>query len=159
MKYRKRISGVLALLLLMTAMLFVPSSVAATPTSCVPDAGEPLKCFCEEVNRDTSGGKATVENKKICEINSNSGASSSKSLLAKEGIVKKILNFMSWLTGLLAAVYLIVGGFKIIVSGGESDSVASGRKMIIYAMVGIAVVISSNLIINLVIGAVNNASK
>lgn len=135
---------------------FKYSVVAAT--ACEPDPANPLKCFCEEVNRDIAG--ASKDSKKICKINDTENASGSqRGLLGENGIIKKVLNLLSWITGFLAAIYLIVGGFKIITSSGDSDSVASGRKMIVYAMVGVLVVISSNLIINLVIGAVNNASK
>lgn len=132
------------------------NSYAAT---CTPDVADPLKCFCEEVSREV-GNQSTEESKKICDINDTERSTASEGgLLAKNGILKKILGLLSWITGLLAGVYIIVGGFKIITSSGESDSVASGRKMIIYALVGIVVVISSNLIINFVIGLVNNASK
>lgn len=154
-----KLSAVAAVMVFAVASVLAPLKVsAATATTCEPDPANPLKCFCEEVNRDIGG--ASQDSKKICKINDTENASGSqKGLLGENGIVKKVLNLLSWITGFLAAVYLIVGGFKIITSGGDSDSVASGRKMIIYAMVGVLVVISSNLIINLVIGAVNNAGK
>lgn len=134
------------------------SSVKSYAATCVPDVADPLKCFCEEVSRDVDN--QSTESKKICDINETERSTAAEGgLLAPNGIVKKILGLLSWITGLLAGVYLIVGGFKIITSSGESDSVASGRRMIIYALVGIVVVISSNLIINFVIGLVNNASK
>ena len=133
---------------------------------CTPDPADPLKCFCENIqnNSDAENNLPSTSSdstdKSICDLNkADNTANSDEGLLAKNGIVKKVLNLLSWITGLLAAVYLIIGGAKIITSGGNSDSVTSGRKMIIYAMVGIAVVISSNLIINFVIGLVNNASK
>lgn len=149
--------GVLMSLVVMCGLVNMQAGTVNAST-CEPDIANPLKCFCEEVSRDISN--QSTESKKICSINDTENATGSeKGLLAKNGIVKKILNLLSWITGFLAAVYVIVGGFKVITSNGDSDSVAAGRKMIIYALVGIVVVISSNLIINLVIGAVNNAGS
>lgn len=159
MKRLTRMAAALLMSLVLLSGVVSLNTGRASAATCDPDIANPLKCFCEEVNR-TGIDNQSDETKKICNINDAENVSGSeKGLLAKNGIVKKILNLLSWITGFLAAVYVIVGGFKVITSGGDSDSVASGRKMILYALVGIAVVISSNLIINLVIGAVNNASK
>jgi len=148
---------------LLIAYAGVSQQQALAASTCDPDPANPLKCFCEEVRTDidnaVKSGKVSKENKDICQLNDiDQDRASKEGLLAENGIIKKVFNLLSWITGLLAAVYLIVGGAKIITSGGNSDKVTSGRKMIIYALVGIAVVISSNLIINFVIGLVNDAS-
>lgn len=151
----------LILSIILGAMVFSSGSSMAA-IDCVPDPAQPLKCFCEET-RDNSvytDAEGSGGSKSVCQLNDvDADKDSKEGLLSENGIVKKILNLLSWITGLLAAVYLIIGGAKIITSGGNSDSVKSGRRMIIYALIGIVVVISSNLIINFVIGLVNNASK
>lgn len=143
---------------LFIVMFFGFGAQSSALVDCDPNPADPLKCFCENIKDDLP--EATDEQKSICDLKDvEQSPTSDETLLGKNGIIKKVLNLLSWLTGLLAAVYLIIGGAKIITSGGNSDSVTSGRKMIIYALVGIVVVISSNLIINFVIGLVNNASK
>lgn len=111
------------------------------------DEVKPLEGFCNEVGAD----------KEVC-ANSASDPGG-KSLLEKDGIVDRVFRLISWLTGMLAVVFIFVGGFKLAVSGGDKDSVKSARNMIIYAMVGLTVILLSNLIFNLIIGLVKGTSS
>ncbi len=165
---RVKLLAILMSLLASILLMGLKVGAAATSTTCDPDPTDPLKCYCEAIQSSLSSGtpkdpkdkSGTTTSQNICDLNNaDKSKSSDQGLLAKNGIIKKVFNLLSWLTGLLAGIYLMVGGTKIITSSGNSDSVTSGRKMIIYALIGIAVVISSNLIINFVIGLANNASK
>jgi hypothetical protein len=95
----------------------------------------------------------------ICDTSDFERNDESQGLLGEEGIVKRVLDLMTWLTGLLAVIYVLIGGFKFITSGGDADSVASAKKMIIFALAGVVVVILSNVIISFVIGLVNSANS
>ncbi len=108
----------------------------------------PLDSFCEEV-----GGTGD-----ICALDAQDKAESDTDLLSEDGIVKRTFDLISWLTGLLAGIFIIVGAFKIMTSGGNKDSVKSARNTIIYAAVGLAVIILGKLIINVVIGLSNQAN-
>lgn len=155
-KRATKLTALLILLVLSYSQGLVQNSYGLV--ECTPDPADPLKCFCENIKNDLP--EATDEQKSICDLNeADNDPNSTEGLLAENGIIKKVLNLLSWITGLLAGVYLIIGGAKLITSSGNSDAVTSGRKMIIYALVGIVVIISSNLIINFVIGLANNASK
>ena len=116
-------------------------------SSVFADEVKPLESFCNEVGAD----------KEVC-ANSASDPGG-KSLLEKDGIVDRVFRLISWLTGMLAVVFIFIGGFKLAVSGGDKDSVKSARNMIIYAMVGLTVILLSNLIFNLIIGAVKGTSS
>lgn len=144
----KKLGILLAPLLLFSGLALGGVAFAATPT---PDPGDPLGEFC----RNTDAQTDTT----ICDINeADKTNADTKGLLAKNGIIKRVLGLMSWLVGMLAVIFIIVGGFKFTTSGGNSDSVKSAKNMIIYACVGIAVVILSQVIINFVIGLANKAS-
>lgn len=54
-------------------------------------------------------------------------------------IIKGVLGF----TGTLALVLFIYGGFQIFVSGGNKDMVAKGKKTIVYATIGLAILFAS----------------
>jgi hypothetical protein len=159
MKAFKRVRLIFVSMTLLATLLNVGLVNSGDSFACTPDPSDPLKCFCEEVRGGEDG--AIVEeggDSDVCDISDNERNDDKKGLLGEEGIVKRVLNLMTWLTGLLAVIYVLIGGFKFITSGGDADSVASARKMILFALAGVAVVILSNVIISFVIGLVNVAS-
>lgn len=106
---------------------------------------KPLEDFCKEVGDD----------KEVCK-NSTEDAGGA-SLLLEGGIVSRIFDLISWLVGILAGIFILIGAFRLTISRGNKDSVKGARNMIIYAMVGLAVVLLSNLIFNVIIGIVKGA--
>ncbi len=54
---------------------------------------------------------------------------------------------LSYLVGALAVIMIIVGGIQYITSGGSSDRVSSAKKTILYAIVGVILALSINVII------------
>lgn len=54
---------------------------------------------------------------------------------------------LSYLVGALAVIMIIVGGIQYITSGGSSDKVSGAKKTILYAVVGIILALSINVII------------
>lgn len=61
-----------------------------------------------------------------------------------------ILEAMIPLIGLLAFVMILVGGFKILTSGGDAKGMASGRQTITLAVGGIVLAIISWLVLVIV---------
>lgn len=51
---------------------------------------------------------------------------------------------------LLALAFLIFGGIRWITSGGDKHGIENARKTIIFAVIGLAVVFSAYLIVNIV---------
>ncbi len=66
-----------------------------------------------------------------------------------------IVNVLSTVVGVVAVIMIIVGGFKIVTSGGDSNKVASGRSTVLYAVIGLIVVILARIIVNYVLTRVN----
>ena len=54
------------------------------------------------------------------------------------------------LAGTTAVIMIIVSGIKLIFSGGEAKQVEAARNNLTYAIIGLIVVLSASLIINLV---------
>jgi hypothetical protein len=50
---------------------------------------------------------------------------------------------------------LVFGGFKYIISGGDSSKVTSAKNTIIYAIIGLIIVILAYAIVNFVVGTVS----
>lgn len=55
-------------------------------------------------------------------------------------LISTILDWALGIAGLLAVIYIIIGGFNYITSSGNKDKVAAGKNSIIYAIIGLLVV-------------------
>lgn len=70
-------------------------------------------------------------------------------------VVLKISEFILGLVGSLALLALVVGGLMWILSAGNAEIVTRGKQTIIGAVVGLAIVFTSYMIIQLVFTALN----
>lgn len=63
-----------------------------------------------------------------------------------EDYVKRAIAFIFPLVGVVALIFLVFGGIRFILSGGEPKAVESAKKTITYALLGLAVIFSIFLI-------------
>lgn len=77
-------------------------------------------------------------------------------LTSANGALTNITNTLLKGIGLIAVVMLVFGGFKYIISGGDSAKVTSAKNTIIYAIIGLIIVILAYAIVNFVVGTVSN---
>src|SRR5688500_13329016 len=59
------------------------------------------------------------------------------------------------IAGAICVLFIIIGGLRYVTSQGNADAVRAGREMIIYSIVGLVVVMMSFLIVQLVLGVIN----
>ncbi|MEX2014569.1 MAG: pilin, partial [Candidatus Saccharimonadales bacterium] len=52
-------------------------------------------------------------------------------------IISEIINFFSIVIGFVAVLMIIVGGFRYIISGGDTGNVTSAKNTILYAIIGL----------------------
>lgn len=67
------------------------------------------------------------------------------------GIIKTVINILSFIVGAIAIIMIIVGGLKYVTSAGDSNSISSAKNTIIYALVGVVVVIFAQALVRYVI--------
>jgi heme/copper-type cytochrome/quinol oxidase subunit 2 len=72
-------------------------------------------------------------------------------------IIKLVINIFSIVVGVVAVIMIIVGGFKYIVSNGESSAISSAKNTIIYAIIGLIIVALAQFIVHFVLGNVLGA--
>lgn len=68
-------------------------------------------------------------------------------------IVQKIQKFGGWLlliAGAIAVVFLVIGGVRYVVSAGNPTQTEGAKKTIIYALIGLGVIIAALVLISLV---------
>jgi hypothetical protein len=70
---------------------------------------------------------------------------------ANQARIDTILGVVFGLMGLIAVLMLVIGGFKYIISKGDPREMAQAKNTIIYALVGLGVVIMSYTIVTFVV--------
>lgn len=73
---------------------------------------------------------------------------------AVSNAIKNIINLLSAIIGVVAVIIIIFNGFRFITSGGDSNAISSARRGIIFAIVGLIVVVLAQVIVRFVIGKV-----
>lgn len=73
------------------------------------------------------------------------------------GAVRTIINILLMLAGLVAAIYLIIGGISYITSRGDEDKAEEAKNTILYAVIGLIVIGLSAAIVNYVIATINQS--
>jgi hypothetical protein len=63
----------------------------------------------------------------------------------------KIVNIVAIVAGFAAVLIIILGGLRYIQSGGSTEDVAGAKRAIIYAIVGLVVIVLGRTIIALVL--------
>lgn len=129
-------SRLLYLLLIPIASLFLlVSSTSAFDLfkTCVPEADGTQICGPCAKNPNATGcsGSGTTENPVV-------------------KIIRSAANILAIATGIAAVILIIVGGITMITSAGNAERVASGRKQIISAIVGLVIVALAWVIVSFV---------
>lgn len=70
----------------------------------------------------------------------------------------KIINVFSIVVGSVSVIMIIIGGFRYIVSGGSSDGVQGGKNTILYAIIGLVIVLFAQVIVRFVLTQVTSSS-
>jgi len=72
--------------------------------------------------------------------------------LTAEQVLQNGLSIVYFIVGIIAIVVIIIGGITYATSAGNPSSVTKAKNMILYAVVGLVVVITAYAITNFVIG-------
>jgi len=72
-------------------------------------------------------------------------------------IIGKIIRAVLGLLGVISLGMILYAGFSIMTSGGEEDKIATGRKTLINATIGLGIILSAMIIVQFVLNALNNA--
>ena len=73
---------------------------------------------------------------------------------ANQSEIQVLLQLFFGVVGALALLFIIIGGFRYIISGGDPQAAAAGKKTIIYAAIGLVVAISGEAIVTWALGFV-----
>lgn len=68
--------------------------------------------------------------------------------------IQSILQIVFAVIGAIALIYIIISGFKLMTSLGNPDALAKARQSILYAVIGLVVALSAELIVTLLLGRI-----
>jgi Type IV secretion system pilin len=66
-------------------------------------------------------------------------------------IVTDVVNIFSVIVGVVAVIMIIYGGFRYIISGGDSSNVTNAKNTILYALIGLVIVALAQFIVKFVL--------
>lgn len=72
-------------------------------------------------------------------------------IVGEAGLMTKIVQTLVYITGAVAVIMVMVGGFKYMLSNGDSNGIQSAKNTILYALVGLVVAVSGQMIVSFVI--------
>ncbi|OGL40322.1 hypothetical protein A3J32_02495 [Candidatus Saccharibacteria bacterium RIFCSPLOWO2_02_FULL_46_7] len=65
--------------------------------------------------------------------------------------IKKILNVLSAVVGIIAIIMIIIGGFRYVASAGKQENITAAKNTILYAIIGLIVVALAQAIVHFVL--------
>jgi uncharacterized protein YacL len=71
-------------------------------------------------------------------------------------IIKTVLQLVFGALAVLSLIFVVIGGMKYTLSGGDSNAVASAKKTILYAVIGLILGLSVFAITDLVVSRVGS---
>lgn len=119
--------------LLVPSLVFVPALADSPTGTTTTPQGE----VCQGIGLTTTNGS--------CGDNGAQFAS----------VITAIINLMLVIIGVIAVIVIIISGLSFITSGGDSNKVATAKNSIIYALIGLVVVVFAEVIVHFVINTVS----
>jgi len=72
-----------------------------------------------------------------------------------DSVVQTVINILSVIVGIIAVIMIIIAGLKYITSTGETNNVNSAKNTILYAVIGLVVVVLAQVIVRFVLNKVS----
>lgn len=79
-------------------------------------------------------------------------------LVGPEGVFTRITNIVLYIVGAISVIMLIWGGFRYIISGGDSKKITDAKNTILYAIIGLVIAVLAFAIVNFVLNAISSVT-
>lgn len=90
----------------------------------------------------------------VCTYSGNNltGCGSGAALDANGGLLATIMNVIFFIGGLVAVLFIMIGGIQYITATGDSGRIAKAKNTLTYAIVGLVVVLIARGIVGFILG-------
>lgn len=99
----------------------------------------------------STGGSSGEACSAISSISPNGGTCDKSSGPSVNKLIKTAINLLSLVAGVIAIIMLIVSGLKYITSQGDSNSISSAKNSLLYAIIGLVVVVFAQILVKFVL--------
>jgi hypothetical protein len=123
------------------AVLAVVIGAASTMAFALPHTASAVDFFggiCDEEGRGTAACSGTGED----------------NLSGTDGIILRVANLVAIVSGIAAVIVIMVAAIMFITAAGDSNKISTAKRTIVYAVVGLAIIALSRVIVIFVIGNV-----
>lgn len=76
-------------------------------------------------------------------------------IAGKNGVLVKTTRIVAFIAGIAAVIIIIIGGLMYITSNGDSNRVSNGKDMIIYAAVGLVIIVLAQSIVTFIVNRID----
>ncbi len=67
------------------------------------------------------------------------------------GVLTKVINLLSLVTGIIAVFVIVIGGIKFITSSGDPAGVTSARNTILYAIIALVITMIAQVLVRFIL--------
>lgn len=78
-----------------------------------------------------------------------------ENLVGPDGVFTQITNTVLYVVGAISVLMLVWGGFRYIISGGDSKKVTDAKNTILYAILGLIIAFFAYAIVNFVLNTIS----
>jgi type IV secretory pathway VirB2 component (pilin) len=129
--------SIIRLLVIVLFAVLVPLSAVGVYAAEEQAPVDPLKAICEQ-----------TPDSPVCSPEPGPTA-------PENDVIIRIANLLATIGGVIAVVIIIVAGITMMTSGGDPGKVKSSRDAIIYALVGVIVILLSQVIVRFAINIID----
>lgn len=90
----------------------------------------------------------TQPNSPVCQDNQSGG---SNPIFGPDGIMTTIMQWMARIVGIGAVIAIVVSGFMMVSSNGDSGAQSTARNALMYAIIGLVVAATAQLVVSFVL--------
>jgi len=138
-----------SLIALLSVMALTFTATPALAFAAVDCSATPRPAGCTAGPLDSIDCSGDAGDSAVCKDRNKT----SDPITGNDGVIMKVVNLLAFIAGIIAVIMIVVAGFRMVTSGG-GDGFASARRSLIYALVGLVIIIFARTLIAFVISQI-----
>ncbi len=121
-------------------------------TGFVVSAGGLSVVSAESAIFDQACNSGEASSSSVCQDRETSQDPGDNTIYGPDGIITKIANIIAIIAGIAATIIIVIAGIQFMVSTGDPGKVSSARNAILYAVIGLVVIVLARTLVVFVVG-------